>query len=200
MTERGDEPHHSAAEESQDLEISEVVEGLPEEAKNEIVKRTFRAEASYYRAPVPSPSMLQGYEDVVPGSAKQIMDQANEQSSHRMRLEEMTVRAGVENSRRGQWFGFFIALAVIATGAVAVLTGAGVIGLALILPGLASLVGVFVYSQRLARAELEESRAGFPQVQGQAPTEYPQIERGSEDSPDQQGSQEDSDQSRENGS
>ncbi len=142
MTEPGDEPRDRRApeaEDGQELEASEVVEGIPDEVKDELVKRVVRTEASFYRAPVPPPDTLQGYENVVKGSAKQILGQARDQTDHRMRLENKAVDAGIENSKRGQWFGFIIAMAVVGVGALAVFTGAGLIGLGLILPGLAAL-------------------------------------------------------------
>jgi len=98
----------------------------------------------------------------VKGSAKQILDQARDQTDHRMQLERMAVEAGINNSKRGQWFGFIIAIAVIGAGALAVLTGAGSVGLGLILPGLAALVGVFVYSQRQQQQQLQEGQDAFP--------------------------------------
>ncbi len=165
MTEPEDRsPDHRLpeAEDGQELEPSEVLEGIPEDVKEEIVKRVVRTEASFYRAPVPPPETLQGYEQIVPDSAKQIMDQAREQTAHRMRLEEKAVDAGIDNSKRGQWFGFIIAMAVVGVGALAVFTGAGLIGLGLILPGLAGLVAVFVYSQRQQQQQLEEGQDAFP--------------------------------------
>ena len=165
MTEPDDESRDQRspeAEDAQDLDVSEVAEGIPEEVKNEIVERVVRTEASYYRGPVPPPSTLQGYEDVVKGSAKQILDQASEQTAHRIRLESKALDASIGNSKRGQWFGFIIALAVVGVGALAVFTGAGFIGLGLILPGLAALVGVFVYSQRQQQEQLQEGRDALP--------------------------------------
>lgn len=172
MTEPEDRPpdrRPSETEDGQELEPSEVLEGMPEDVKEEIVKQVVRTEASFYRAPVPPPETLQGYEHIVSGSAKQIMNQAREQTAHRMRLEEKVVDAGIDNSKRGQWFGFIIAMAVVGVGALAVVTGAGLIGLGLILPGLAGLVAVFVYSQRQQQQQIEEGQNAFPAM-GEPPS------------------------------
>lgn len=189
MTESGDESRDQRApeaEDERDLEVSEVAEGIPEEVKNEIVKRVVRTEASYYRAPVPPPSTLQGYENVVKGSAKQILDQASEQTAHRIRLESKALDASIGNSKRGQWFGFVIALAVVGVGALAVFTGAGLIGLGLILPGLAALVGVFVYSQRQQQEQLQEGRDAFPPIE-EHPSALQSAVEGREEDIDRQG-------------
>ncbi len=189
MTEPGDEPRDQRAPESndgQELEASEVLEGIPEEVNDEIVKRTFRAEASFYRAPVPPPGTLQGYEDVVKGSAKQILDQARDQTDHRMRLESKALDASIENSKRGQWFGFIIAIAVVGVGALAVFTGAGLISLGLILPGLAGLVAVFILSQRQQQQQLEEGRDAFQAIEEQPSSLRSAIEQGREEDTDRQ--------------
>ena len=179
MTEPGDRHPHDA-EDGQDLEQSEVVEGIPEEVKDEIVKRVVRTEASFYRAPVPPPQTLEGYERIVEGAAKQILDQARDQTNHRMGLENRALDASIANSKRGQWFGFIIALAVVGVGAGAVLTGAGAIGLGLILPGLAALVGVFVYSQRQQQQQLQEGQDAFPSID-EAPSAVRSAIEGSEE-------------------
>ena len=189
MTESGDEPRDQRTPEANDgheLETSEVLEGIPEEVRAEIVRRVVRTEASFYRAPVPPPDMLQGYENIVPGSAKQILDQASEQTTHRMRLEDKAVDAGIDNSKRGQWFGFVIAMAVVGVGALAVFTGAGLIGVGLILPGLAGLVAVFVYSQRQQQQQLEEGRAAFPAGEDPPSSLRNSIEQGREPDVDRQ--------------
>jgi uncharacterized membrane protein len=160
-----DQPDSEADEDSVTAEL-EKFETLPDQAKNDLAQRIalrmVRMERRYHRGPLPDPKTLQGYEDVVPGSAKQIINQANAQTDHRMRLERMAIEANLGNSKRGQWFGFIIAMAVVGVGALAVFTGAGLIGLGLILPGLAALVGVFVYSQRQQQGQLQERRDAFP--------------------------------------
>ena len=187
MTEPGeDQRHRHDPEDGQDLEhAEEVVEGIPEEVKDEIVKRVVRTEASFYRAPVPPPSTLQGYEDIVKGSAKQILDQSRDQTDHRMGLENRALDASISNAKRGQVFGFVIALAVIGVGAIAIFTGAGAVGLGLILPGLAALVGVFVYSQRQQGQQLQEGQDAFPSID-EAPSAVRSAVEGGEGDPDQQ--------------
>ena len=137
MTDRSEDPEkpeqHSNNED--EPEIAEIIGALPEEEKEELVRRVagMRMEAYSYQAPVPPPPMLQGYEDVVPGSAKQIMDDAHGQTVHRQGLENRQLDAAIANSRRGQWFGLTIAVLVIAVGTLLILLDKSVQGLALIL-------------------------------------------------------------------
>ncbi len=70
-----------------------------------------------------------------------------------------------------------IALAVVATGALAVYLGAGLVALALILPGLAGLVGIFLYSQRIRQMQLAEGRETFREERRRDPAELPEMVR-----------------------
>ncbi len=133
-------------------------------------------EAYSYRAPVPPPPMLQGYEDVVHGSAKQIMDDAHGQTVHRQGLENRQLDAAIANSKRGQWFGLIIAVLVVAVGALLILLDKSAQGLVLILPGLAALVGAFIVSEVRKGRELRQRREAFP-PEADGPSESrPEIE------------------------
>lgn len=82
MTEHGDEAREASegrSGEETEAPHSETIEELPREVKDKLTQHIIRAEAYSYEAPVPPPSMLRGYEDVVPGSARQILDDAHGQ-------------------------------------------------------------------------------------------------------------------------
>ena len=116
----------------------------------------------------------------MPGSAKQIMDDAHGQTTHRQGLENRYLDATVANSRRGQWFAFIIAMTVVVGGILLIAIGAGAVGLAVLLPGLAILAGAFIFSEVRKGQELEASREAFPQV-SEAPTDrQKEVEGGSQ--------------------
>lgn len=117
---------------------------------------------AYYEGPLPLPSMLQQYNEIVPGSAKQIIDQATHQSAHRMRMEERALDADVRSEKRGQWFGFTVIMVIVAAGVGLILAGKGAAGLAILLPGLATLAAVFAYSQVRQGREAREKRGAVP--------------------------------------
>lgn len=60
--------------------------------------------ARIHSGPLPDPQVLDGYEQLAPGSARQIIQQWERQATHRQKLEN-----------RGQWFALVIALAAMAT-------------------------------------------------------------------------------------
>lgn len=184
MTDRNDEPRdpqENRSDDENEAELGEIVEALPEEIKDELARRVveMRMEAYSYRSPVVPPQVLQGYEEIVPGSARQIMDDAHSQTTHRQGLENRHLNATVANSRRGQWFAFIIAMTVVVGGILLIATGAGAWGLAVLLPGLAILAGTFIFSEVRKGQELEARREAFPQMSETPADRQGEVEGGS---------------------
>ncbi len=62
--------------------------------------------AEMYEGPVPNPPMLRGFEDVVPGSAKNLMDESIAMMAHARSVDEKRVRLVVWTqmwSQIGRW-------------------------------------------------------------------------------------------------
>jgi uncharacterized membrane protein len=90
------------------------------------------------------------------------MDDAHGQTVHRQGLESRHLDASIANSRRGQVFGFVLAMTAIVGGMVLIALGKDLTGAALAIGSLATLVGVFIYNQRSQNRELRENREAFP--------------------------------------
>jgi len=105
---------------------------------------------------LPPPETLKKFDEVVPGAAERIIKMAEGQFVHRTELEKLVIKSDVEQSKRGQLFGFAIAVIGFVTAIIAILNGeqwaAGIIGGAT----LATLAGVFVYGSRSRSKEREE--------------------------------------------
>jgi uncharacterized membrane protein len=98
---------------------------------------------------LPHPSVLKGYEEVLPGAADRTM--AKEQADHRHDLEAKIIRFDELKSVLGLVFAFLIVLAAFAIGAY----GAPLFGSVISLAGLASVVGPFIYQRRQEQSEAE---------------------------------------------
>ncbi len=70
--------------------------------------------AQFYSGLIPHPDILRGYNDLVPGAAKQILDTFNDQSHHRMNLERKTIDSDIHRSWAGLAAGTLICLAILA--------------------------------------------------------------------------------------
>jgi len=116
-----------------------------------------------HSGPLPPPSVLKGYESVLPGAAERILCMAEKQADHRrgmereyFDLEKESARATStlvkESTTRGLNYAFILCLCCILAGTFLVHRGHEWSGA--ILTGLTALAGVFIYgSQRSSQAK-----------------------------------------------
>lgn len=93
--------------------------GSPARGEASGVSRGTYSEEFRYQAPIPPPVWMELYDQIVPGSAKQMIDDMDVQSAHRREVEREEARAKIAQAKRGQWFGFVTAVG----GFVVVMTG-----------------------------------------------------------------------------
>ncbi|HTN00612.1 MAG TPA: DUF2335 domain-containing protein [Planctomycetaceae bacterium] len=112
-----------------------------------------------YQGPIPPAHMLEEYEAVVPGSAKQIIEIFVEQARHRMRME-----AGVtEGATKRAWSGFSLGVIGLLSGGILVALNHDTAGSLLAGGSLVSLVGVFIFGTNSQRRErLEKQKQAQP--------------------------------------
>jgi uncharacterized membrane protein len=115
----------------------------------------------WFSGPLPAPSILAGFEEVLPGSADRIVSMAEEQASHRRNLEAAVITANVRSQQLGQWFGFLLGLAGVVAGTYLVATGRSPEGMTTFLVAVGGLVGVSVYAKSGQQRELARKRPAF---------------------------------------
>lgn len=104
--------------------------------------------AQSVRGPLPAAAELNAYNRAAPNAADRIIKMAEQQASHRQRLERAQVVATIRDQYLGLLLGFLVCIAGIVAGAYVVVNGAPLAGSALSFGALASLVGTFVYGSR----------------------------------------------------
>ena len=114
--------------------------------------------------------MLLKHDEVFPSLANRIVSLAENQSSHRQRIESKVVDANVNSQRLGLLLGALICLVAIAGGIYLILNGKDISGLAAIIAPLASLSAVFVYAKREQRIERENKNLS---IYGKLPAAEP---------------------------
>jgi len=118
------------------------------------------SKTEFYAGPLPHPSLLKQYDDVVPGAAERIIGLLEEQSRHRMYLEKTVI---VGDNRRANWgliSGWSIAVLFLITSAMLILAGYGAYGTVLGAVDLVALVTVFIYGTNIRKNErIEKSKA-----------------------------------------
>ena len=107
--------------------------------------------------PLPHPSAFQEYEKTLPGAGDRILKMAEEQSRHRRSQEEKITDSGIEQAELGQNLAFILALVTILGGIYLIANNKVILGLAIILAPIASLVAVFIYGRMSAKKESKVS-------------------------------------------
>lgn len=101
-------------------------------------------QAQLYEGPIPPPGLLREFDELVPGSAKQIIDNAHAQSEHRRAMERGILDHESRSTSRGQWFAFLIALSILAISVFLISQGKSLEGLALLAVEVGGIIFAFV--------------------------------------------------------
>lgn len=126
---------------------------LRNEVRRELVMVRQEMRAEFHSGPLPDPKTFEGYEHIVPGSAKMIFDNFREQGQHRMRMESYALRWGNYRSFAGLACGFVIAMSFLWASYQLIQDGHDVAGTILATVDLVALVGVFIYGSQALRNE-----------------------------------------------
>ena len=125
-------------------EVREAISGLRPEQRCAVIQ-AIKQES--FSGPIPHPELLQKYENIQSGFAERIVGMAERQLDHRIKCENEIVNGSVNDSKRGQNYGFIVALLFL--GAAVFLGYSGHDWLAGVLGGgtLLGLVTIFVTSK-----------------------------------------------------
>ena len=108
-----------------------------------------------YRGPVPPPAHLREYEDICPGSAKQMFNMAQSQAKHRQDVEAIVIKGKDRRATHGLYIGGFLATVVLALAFILILTGRSIAGFGTLIGEAAVLSGVFIFGRTQQRKERE---------------------------------------------
>jgi uncharacterized membrane protein len=79
---------------------------VPKQQRREIVARVHRILVSEnFSGPMPHPRHLEGYEQILPGSAERILSMAEKAQDHNIAMETLIVRAEIDDQKRGMRYG-----------------------------------------------------------------------------------------------
>lgn len=117
------------------LELEEALsaklgELSPEPTKEEVTQVVHEVVASF-QGPLPPPSILRGYDEIVPGAADRIVAMAEREQAHRHSWEQRALRADHWYSMLGMLAGWTTAMALAVGAAVAAAVGEPAVGVAL---------------------------------------------------------------------
>ncbi len=122
----------SVSDSSTPIDVNEVLKLLTPEQREVIESTMIAMERRSYSGPLPAPEDFEKYEKVLPGSTDRILSMAEKSLDTRTKNETYIIEKRLEQSGRGQFLGFILALFF------------GVIALVLALLGHETLAGIIV--------------------------------------------------------
>lgn len=149
----------------------EVLGSMPQKNRtklSQVVLTLYKEEVSVRSVrsgPLPAPEDLAAYNQIIPDGADRIMKMAEQQSAHRISLENTVINSQQKQSSRGQIFGLIIGLSGLGLATFAAIQGQPAFGGVIGGTTLVSLVGAFVYGRRGQRADLNNKREQMDSAQ-----------------------------------
>ncbi len=116
------------------LDDPKLLEAMPKEV------RISMAETASFSAPLPPPSMFESYEQTLPGSADRILKIVEKEQNHRFQWTDSKLRGEISILKRGQIFGFFIAIFGLSIGAFLGYKGYTIVAALLVATGILGLI------------------------------------------------------------
>lgn len=138
------------AEEAKDeTAATEVVGPEAAEAVKAVVVEAIKSEFS---GPIPPPSIIKDYEEILPGAADRIISMAERQATHRQEMERRMIEAEARDSFLGILFAFFLGggciIAAIIMVSLVPQNGGAIAGALLGVTGVGSITSSFIRSVR----------------------------------------------------
>lgn len=137
----------------------DVLKGIPQEKIEALARITIeRHEFSMRSSPLPDPSELAAYNQIIPAGADRILKMAEAQSAHRITIETTVVKSQQTQGFCGQLFGLVIGVVGIGCATYAAVSGQPWFGSIIGGATLVSLVSAFLYSRQSQKRELSEKQ------------------------------------------
>lgn len=147
-------------------EVRRVIGEDPEADTDMMLRRITSVVAEYTNGPLPPPSMLKGYEEVLPGAADRIFTLMEQQSAHRQKLERTALDRGSRSRDRGQILAFVLCALVIVGGFVAIYLGQSLAGMAAIIIAVGGVAATFLATRQRQQQQLQDKREAVLESQG----------------------------------
>ena len=137
--------------------VQVILDAVPESKKEEVKEALMIIRSEMYSGPIPPPEALARYEEIQPGAADRILKMAEKQQEHRMALETKAIGGQVDQSKRGQLFGFILVFVCIAVAVFfAVYFGMTAFAVTFLCVTMVSVVGLFVTGNMAVQKDLAQ--------------------------------------------
>lgn len=125
-------------------------ETKPDHIKNNEAKTAkILAQQISFSGPLPPPSILREYNEMIEGGGERIMKMAEQHLDHRISLESKALSAELKQNSRGQICGFILGIAGIVGTIFLAVTGHDTVACALVGTTIGSLAVAFVVGKKI---------------------------------------------------
>jgi uncharacterized membrane protein len=147
--------------------LKEIPPDILDKIKGVIVRQEHtHTEFSMKRSsPLPPPSELAAYNEIIPQGADRLLKMVEAQSAHRINIESNVVNSQQGQESKGQFFGFIIGIVGLLCGSYVAICGQPLAGAGIAGTPLVGLVSVFLYSKHRDTAELAEKKEEMDAVE-----------------------------------
>lgn len=105
------QPEGNGLKEQIDKSIGPIV---PQGQRQEVISRIVSVlKSERFSGPLPHPSHMREYEEILPGSAERILSMAETEQNHNAGMEKTIVDAQIGDMKRGKWMGLGALLLLI---------------------------------------------------------------------------------------
>jgi len=133
----------------------QLFKDIPKAKRQEMVRAVVSV-TRIHSGPLPPYELIEGYENIYPGSAKLIFDAFEKQTAHRIKMEDTVITSQQRQSGRGQHYALIIALSFLAVAAACILQGHDVAGGVLGSFDVAAMVAIFITGKHKQESNLKE--------------------------------------------
>ena len=154
-----DENDNLAKVEKRLVEIDpKIFDGINKQKKQQIIRSLVVTMHKTHISPLPDPETLTEYSAIIPNGAERIMQMAEKQHEHRMKMENKVVSGQMLQSNIGQILAFLIGLAALCASTYCIVSGYEWSGTLIGLGGLTGLVTAFIKGRGHQEKNLEDKR------------------------------------------
>ena len=132
---------------------------ISEEKKEEIREAFIISITSITRTfsgPLPHPEILNEYNQVLPSAAERIIAMAERQAEHRMGLEKIAIPSQIDQSKRGQTFGFILVIIALIASVILGIYGQTAASIAIGTTSIITIATIFVLGKRYQKKKVKE--------------------------------------------
>lgn len=135
-----------------------IFDGIPKQKKQQIIRSLSVTMHKTHIGPLPDPDTLGEYSAIIPNGAERIMQMAEKQLEHRMKMENKVVSGQMSQSNIGQFLAFFIGIAALSASTYCIVNGFEWSGSIIGIGGLTGLVTAFIKGRENQEKDLEDKR------------------------------------------